>query len=369
MCLFHLPTPKPRKNKKAKKSAATKAFDSGIVEDGAMNQAYYSTPYGAAPTYNAYPSYHHPYGTEHRAPEDEPFYITKRHWASHEDAARNMLAAVKENGKKADEMKASLSGGATEARDVANNIQSAIKNSHDAIGDIHTTVKDVHSSLKETYDAIKKNHSEHINKQDGCAAEISKVRTMMEEEAKKREEAHKRQQNMQEAWNYFQAFRQAERDAETKSSGSSTHRRSSSGSRNSNTPRRRRTEAEDAYEAERRRHRDRDVRRSVWEYMNQLFGDRDGDRDRDRTERTTHENHNHFYPHASPSPPWNGQYHADTRGDWQQYPPFQGEDDVYEDFDDGFRYGRGPPRRPYNHPSMHNAARGTRAPRYPPRFI
>ncbi|KAI1382077.1 hypothetical protein F4677DRAFT_400829 [Hypoxylon crocopeplum] len=369
MCLFLYPANKPKKNKKVKKP--TEDIQELVPEatDGAMNQGYPATPYGAPPAYYSY-GYPFPYGMEQRPQENEPAYLTKGQWASYDDTLKGSHATAKENGKKIDETKASISGGIAEAREATKHTQSAIKGTHDAIKDTHTAVKNVHDTLKETYDAIKKNHNEHTNKQDGCAAEISKVWKRMEEEAGKRQEAHQRQQNMQAAWNYFQMYRQAEREAEPKPSGSSA-RTQSSRSSGSRTSQRRRRSSEDRYEFEGQWHQDEELKRTFMEHLSRVFGGSYPQAGAGRPDGNR-ENHNHFYAFPPPSPSRGDQYYADPSGNWQYpYTPFPGHDDYYDGHvNDGIKKERSPPRRPYN-PFMHDVGQGLggHRPRYPPRFI
>ncbi|KAI0841973.1 hypothetical protein F5Y06DRAFT_165240 [Hypoxylon sp. FL0890] len=229
MCLFLYPVPKNKKSKKVKKLATTKTASGESIQEDTYWIADEALQQGAEAAIMPRPhGYWVPFGAEQRFEEYEPGYITKAQWASHGETLKGTLTAAKETGNKIDGLKGFVSSGMVESRDAIKNTQGAIKGTHLAINDTYAAVEDVHNSLKMTYEAIKKNHSEYSNKQDECAAEIAKVRKLLEEEAKKREEAHRKQQNIEEAWNYYQRFRQAEQDAEPKSSRSSTRSHSSS---------------------------------------------------------------------------------------------------------------------------------------------
>ncbi|KAI1459086.1 hypothetical protein F4805DRAFT_100673 [Annulohypoxylon moriforme] len=350
MC-FYYPVSKPKKSKKAKRSTPT----SSTTSSESM------LPTGMNPPYGVYV----PYGAGQRFEEYEPSYITKAQaqWASHGETLKGTLGAAKQNGGKIDEVKTCVSDGFAEAQDSVKHTQNAIRGAHIAVDGTYAAVGNVHNTLKEAYDTIKKNHGEYTAKQDGCAAEIRQVRTLLEDEAKKREEARRKRQSMQEAWDYFQWFQQAERDAEPKSSRSST-RTHSSGSSNSssagsktgsNTHRRRRAPPEEQYEPEKRHHQDRDLKKVVKECMDEILGD--GHPHADRAERH-HENHNHFYTYPPASPAWTGQYPPDPwNGRQHAPPPYPAWEGLYDDNIDD-EMGQRRPRRPYNAPRGGRAHRG-----------
>ncbi|KAI1208095.1 uncharacterized protein F4807DRAFT_462179 [Annulohypoxylon truncatum] len=352
MC-FYYPAPKSKKSKKVKKSTPTNStLSSGSIQDIArmfpMNH-----PHGV----------YVPYGSGQRFEEYEPSYMAKAQaqWASHGDTLKETLGTAKQNGSKLDEVKVYVSDGFAEARDSVKHTQNAIRGTHVAINDTYAAVGDAHNTLKEAYDTIQKNHGEYVAKQDGCVAEIRQVRSLLEDEAKKREEARRKRQSMQEAWEYFQWFQQTERDAEPKSSRSSTRTQSSGSSTSSktdsNTRRRRRTPPEDQYESEKRQHQDRDLKKAFREYMNEFLGD--GHPHAGRPERH-HENHNHFYTYPPASPAWSGQYPSDPwNGRQNAPPPYPGWEGFYDDnIDDDMGQRRPPPRRAYNAPRGGRARMG-----------
>ncbi|KAI0890068.1 uncharacterized protein GGS22DRAFT_183419 [Annulohypoxylon maeteangense] len=354
MC-FYYPTAKPKKSKKARKpTPANSTTSSESIQDSArMFPAAMNHPYGM----------YVPYGAGQRFEEYEPSYITKAQaqWASHGETLKGTLGAVAKNGSKIDDVKACVSDGFAETRDSFKNTQQAVRGTHVAINDTYTAVGDVHNTVKEAYDTIQKNHGEYAAKQDGCVAEIRQVRTLLEDEAKKREEARRKRQGMQEAWDYFQWFQQTEREAEPKSSKSSTRTQSSGSSstsskNDSNTRRRRRTPPEDQYEPEKRQYQDRDFKKAVWEYMDEIFGD--GYPHADRPEKH-HENHNHFYTYPPATPTWSGQYPSDPwNGRQHAPPPYPGWEGFYDDNVDDDMGRHRPPRRSYNAPRGGRARKG-----------
>ncbi|KAL7629449.1 hypothetical protein AAE478_000969 [Parahypoxylon ruwenzoriense] len=351
MCFFPYPAPKPapksRRSKKARWTATRKTTRSADIEEAArraadevLNQAFPTMPLGQG----ANPMYYYPsrnyygYGWEQWPGENQPGY-TQSQWASQGETLKEALDTAKLNGRKIDEAKSSVYSGIMEARDAA-------KLTHGAVQGTHATVKDIHDSLKETREAIGRNHGEYARKQDGCAAEIGKVRRLLEEEAKKRDEAHQRQQYMQEAWNYAQRLRQEDRDGEPKPSRSS-HRSQSSGGGSSSSSngkqRRRRRPSVDSYDSEeRRRRQDEELKRTVLGYLNEVLSGSQPRAAGDQAEGPR-ESHNHFYAYPPPHapPPWAGPYPAGHGGSWQQpYSPFPGRDGFYEDAEDHGGDGR-----------------------------
>ncbi|KAI1090426.1 hypothetical protein F5B19DRAFT_494478 [Rostrohypoxylon terebratum] len=346
MC-FYYPTPKPKKSKKSKRPSPTHSTTSieNTQDIPSMLPTGMNHPYGV----------YIPYGAGQRFDEYEPSYIAKAQaqWASQGETLKGTLGAVVQNGGKVDEVKACVSDGFADARNSFKDIHNAIRGTHIAVNDAYTAVGDAHHTIKEAYDAIQKNHSEYSAKQDGCVAEIRQVRTLLEDEVKKREEARRKRESMQEAWEHFQKFQQTERDAEPKSSRSSTRTQSSSSSSSShksgsNTRRRRRAPPEDQYESEKRHPQDREFRKVFFECMDEFFGD--GNPHASRSEKH-HENHNHFYTYPPTPPAWSGQYPPDPwNGRQHAPPPYPGWEGFYDDNIDGDMSQPRAPRRPYNAP-------------------
>ncbi|KAK6954516.1 hypothetical protein Daesc_004483 [Daldinia eschscholtzii] len=389
--------PKPR-NKKAKKQAgAGRAVGREVVHDvahEAAGDALHQEPPGvggAAAMYQPYFNYF-PYGVEQYL-KDEPCYVARSPWAPPGEALDRALGATDEVGKKVEELKGVVALGIADARAVAGRAQDALERTRDDVHDTHAVVQGVDDSLRQTHDAINKHYIEHSAKQDQCAAEITKVRTMLEEDAKNKERARQRQQDMQEAWNYYyQWFRQAEQEAERKRSSSKSSRRSRSSRSSSKTTTtttsssyggRQTTNTtrildDDLYTSEARQAPDHGkLKRSVLECLNQILGEAGSHADRPERNR---QNHNHFHAYAPTSPPWSAQYYADPRDGWQRQPrqeqhqppqpaPFPGRDDL-------FYYGsnatttahggsgkRNPLGYQYN-PFIHKAGWGERGPNY-----
>ncbi|KAI1415917.1 hypothetical protein F5Y13DRAFT_206859 [Hypoxylon sp. FL1857] len=328
MCLFLYPAPTNKKSKK--KQTTAKTGSRGDIPEPPFGIADEALKYGISTTEGAAMPYPYVFGAEQRFEEYEPGYITRAQWASHAETLKGTLGAAKENGNKIDGLKGFVSSGMTEARDAIKNTQGAIKGTHLAINDTYMAVDDVCNTLKTTYETIKRNHSEYANKQDGCAAEITKVRMLLEEEAKKRDELLQKQQNMQDAWNYYQLIRQAEQDAEPKSSRSSTRSHSSSRSSSSSND-----------------NKGSKPRRQQAPGRNRYTNSPEGN----------HEDRHHFYPyHADP---WSGWYHHYA----PHYAPSPGWDEFYDgNIDDDIRQRRPQPPPPPRRPE--NAARGARRPRH-----
>ncbi|KAI1466736.1 uncharacterized protein F4812DRAFT_64182 [Daldinia caldariorum] len=410
MCFFHYPAPKPRHKKAKKQASLRRAVGGEVVHDvayeaagEALHQEAAGVGGAAAMMYQPYLNYL-PYGVEQYL-QDEAGHAARGAWAPPGEALDRALGAADELGKKVEELKGLVGGGVA----VAGSAQDTLERTRDDVHHAHAAVKGVDDALRQTHRAIDQHYLEHSTKQDQCAAEIIKVRTMLEEDARDKERARQRHQDMQEAWNYYyQWFRQAEQEAKQKksssksgnssgssSSGSSRSGTSSSSSRRSSSKKKKTTSYHGRQTSstlddllytssgEARHVPDhRKLRRSVLECLNQILGEAGVRADRPEQDG---QNHNHFHAYApASSPPWAAQYHADPRGWEQQKPqrapppqgsaPFPARDDDYyynNNNDDDSNYdGNGDPgkrnslRYYQNNPFIHNAGWGGRGPSY-----
>ncbi|KAI1805999.1 hypothetical protein F4811DRAFT_197666 [Daldinia bambusicola] len=422
MCFFHYPAPKPRHKKAKKQAGLRRAVGGEVVHDVAYEAAgdalhqeaagVGGAPAAAAMMYQPYLN-HLPYGVEQYL-QDEAGHAARGARAAPGEALDRALGAAEELGKKVEELKGVVAGGVADAAVRAGGAQDALQRTRDEVHHAHAAVQGVDDALRQTHRAIDKHYLEHSTKQDQCAAEITKVRTMLEEEARNKERKRQRQQDMQEAWNYYyQWFRQAEHEAQEKKSSSksssSSSNSSSSGSSRSGTssnksPSKKKTTSygrqttstlDDLLytsSGEARQIPDhRKLRRSVLECLNQILGEAGARADRPEQDRQSH--HNHFHAHApAASPPWAAQYYyyADPRGgSWEQqqrpqpHPsprpqgsaPFPARDDNnyhYYYYNNNNYDGNGDPGKTsslrYHHQNnpftMHSAGWGGRGPSY-----
>ncbi|KAI1423942.1 hypothetical protein F5Y12DRAFT_797799 [Xylaria sp. FL1777] len=155
------------------------------------------------------PWYNHGYGygyPDWAAWEDNyPAMISTKQWREHTQTAQNAYNSVQENGKRIDEVKGTIAGDIKEAQNAiiethasVNNTESQVRETRDAIDLAQVGIKSTHAAVKEaqlailkTQDAINDKHAEQLSKQEACAADVARVRQLLEEEAKKREEARR----------------------------------------------------------------------------------------------------------------------------------------------------------------------------------
>jgi hypothetical protein len=209
-------------------------------------------------------SYNNPYRyVDCSAWEDNsPAVITRGQWKDHTQTAKSAYDSSQANGEKVGEVKSAITSEIQETRKLINethdsvhNTETRIKDTRDAIDLAHVSVKSTHTAVKEaqaavqkTQDAILGKQAAHMSKQEECAAEITRVRQLLEEELNKREEARRLREMVQYVQNQAQLDRV--RDACNHSSSSS---RTNSASPSRSSERQRRSHADEEQEAERRR--------------------------------------------------------------------------------------------------------------------
>ncbi|KAI0459442.1 hypothetical protein F5B21DRAFT_302239 [Xylaria acuta] len=171
-----------------------------------LNQMY--LPSGGMPvTYQPGYDYGYSYGYgDWSAWEDNyPAFISNKRWKDHTQTAQNAYGSAQENGKKIGEAKNAITSEIKEA-------QKAIKETHASVTGVvsyaegaraaidlaHAGIKSTHVAVKEGHlaiqDAISNKHAEHMSKQEECAADIARVRQLLEEEARQREETRRLQE-------------------------------------------------------------------------------------------------------------------------------------------------------------------------------
>ncbi|KAI1385036.1 uncharacterized protein F4822DRAFT_433564 [Hypoxylon trugodes] len=296
MCFLPYPVPKPR-NKAKKPTIVKKTTGGGTFQGGykTADEAINQTP---TMSYNprATPPphwYYTPYSMEQRLEMDEPNYVTRSQWASHCEALKGTHDIARENGNRMNDMKLLVSGGIAEARDAVISTQNTVKGAHESVKNTHTAVQGVQDTLKQACDTINKNHVEQISKQDSCTAEITKLRALMEDDAKRRDEAHQRQQARQEAYNHaYNYFQHINRDAELRSPGVDARTQpSTTESGRTNASQRARGYRRVPDETERRQHRDDDDDDNIKRVVEGLFGE--------GYQEDTYPHHgNHFHFHG-----------------------------------------------------------------------
>ncbi|KAH8167300.1 hypothetical protein CIB48_g974 [Xylaria polymorpha] len=164
-------------------------------------------PPGVMPvTYQNQPGYDYGYsygyGDWSTWEDNSPAVISKKGWKDHTQAARNAYESAQENGKKIGDVKSAITSEIKEAQKAikethanligvvsyAEGTRAAIDLAHAGIKSTHVAVKEAHLAIQ---DAISHRHAEHMSKQEECAADIARVRQLLEEEARQREEARR----------------------------------------------------------------------------------------------------------------------------------------------------------------------------------
>ncbi|KAI1132106.1 hypothetical protein F5Y10DRAFT_17457 [Nemania abortiva] len=137
-----------------------------------------------------------------------PAAISNKQWKDHMKTAQDAYGSAQENGKKIGDMKNAITSEVKEAQKAikeahasVNSTDAHIHETRDAMDLAHATilgkVKEAHVAIQKTQDTINNKYTEHIGKQEECAADVARVRQILEEEAKKREDARRVQEMVQ----------------------------------------------------------------------------------------------------------------------------------------------------------------------------
>ncbi|KAK5628068.1 hypothetical protein RRF57_003783 [Xylaria bambusicola] len=152
------------------------------------------------PGYNYSYGYSHGYGYGDRSAweDNNPGIISNKQWRDHTQASQNAHDLAQENGIKIDSAKSAIMSDLKEAQKAirethasVNETESHVKDTRDAINLAHVSIKEAQLAILKTQGTINDNHAEQLSKQEACAADVARVRRLLEEEAKKREEAHR----------------------------------------------------------------------------------------------------------------------------------------------------------------------------------
>ncbi|KAI0600233.1 hypothetical protein F4775DRAFT_76648 [Biscogniauxia sp. FL1348] len=281
-------------------------------------------------------------------------HVTQGQWNDHKETLKKTYDMVGDNGKNIDGLRDTMGGEGEVTRDAIKETHNSVKDTQGAVGDAQDAINSAHIDIKNSLDAITsthhavrdaqemmmKAHGEQISKQADCVAEIETIRKLLEEDARKRDEAERKQQTMQEAWNYAQWLRQADRDANqfsrTRSSSRSTSSRRSESRRRYKTP-------EESGESGRRRQRERESEDSLIERLERVLSSTE------KANKNREEDSRHCGYGPGCPPQWAGADWGDYRGGAWHYSPSQNY--FYDDCDSfGDTRGYVPPyRRPFRH--------------------
>ncbi|KAI1828120.1 hypothetical protein F4861DRAFT_244150 [Xylaria intraflava] len=207
--------------------------------------------------------------------DNYPAMITKKQWGDYMGMASNTYSLSQDSRAKIGEAKNAITGEIKEAQKAikdahvdVNSMEARVRETRGAIDlaqasirNTHVAINEAHLSIKKTQDAIQDNHAEYLSKQRECAADVARVRQLLEEEAKQREETRRLQEMVRYAQSQgllqtpAQAQNQSIRDRD-RSSRSSSPDTSASSSETRGPSRRSRTNAEQ--EAQKRRQWERE---------------------------------------------------------------------------------------------------------------
>ncbi|KAI2629019.1 hypothetical protein GGS21DRAFT_234619 [Xylaria nigripes] len=138
-----------------------------------------------------------------------PTMMSKRQWKDYTKMSSNAYDISQEKGAKIGEAKSAIIGEIKNAQraikdahvGVISGTESRVKETRDAVDlahasirNTHIAVNEAHLALKKTQDIIQDNQAEIMNKQEACAADVARIRQLLEEEAKQREETRRVQE-------------------------------------------------------------------------------------------------------------------------------------------------------------------------------
>ncbi|KAI0535768.1 hypothetical protein GGR58DRAFT_478022 [Xylaria digitata] len=149
--------------------------------------------------------YGYGYGDWSAWEDNYPAMISRGQWNNHMQTAKNAYNSSQENGKSIGEVKNAITSEIKEAHKAiketqasVNSTDSRVKDTREAIdlaqvgiNNTHNAVKEAHAAIQKTQGIINDKHAEHMSKQEACAADVARVRQLLEEEAKKREETRR----------------------------------------------------------------------------------------------------------------------------------------------------------------------------------
>ncbi|KAI1368011.1 hypothetical protein F5Y08DRAFT_296953 [Xylaria arbuscula] len=129
--------------------------------------------------------------------DNHPATISIKQWRDHTQAAQNACAAAQDNGKRIDDAKSAMKSDIKEAQKAirethasVNSTESQVRETREALDLAHLSITNTQQAILKTQGLINDNHSEQMRNQQACAADVARVRDLLEGEEKKREQAH-----------------------------------------------------------------------------------------------------------------------------------------------------------------------------------
>ncbi|KAI0972506.1 hypothetical protein F4678DRAFT_41572 [Xylaria arbuscula] len=123
--------------------------------------------------------------------DNYPAMISIKQWRDHTQAAQNAYNSAQDNGKKIGEVKNTVTGDIRETQEAINETHDSVRDAHNAVEVAHTSIKSTHAAVlavQNAQDVMNDKHAECLSKQEACAADVARVRQLLENEAKRREE-------------------------------------------------------------------------------------------------------------------------------------------------------------------------------------
>ncbi|KAI0871451.1 hypothetical protein GGS24DRAFT_60205 [Hypoxylon argillaceum] len=203
-----------------------------------------------------------------------PAIISNKQWKDHMKTAQNACDSAQENGKKIGDVQSAITNEIKEAHKAIKETHASVNNTDIHLQDTRAAIDMAHASIRsniqKTQDVIHDKHAEQMSKQEECAADVARVRQLLEEEAKKREDARRVQEMVQYAQSQGLLQTQQDRDRDrhrhsSRSSRSSSPTTSSSFSTSSSSSSRTCEHGRRARAEEEQKHQQEAERRRQWE--------------------------------------------------------------------------------------------------------
>ncbi|KAI1333360.1 hypothetical protein F5Y16DRAFT_11609 [Xylariaceae sp. FL0255] len=295
MCFFPLPGMCPKakgkkssKSKRTNKKAKKESPDAGR-EATPYDYGHLPTPFrhGKSPQAMYLPGYSWYSGDWE---DHQPVIVPCGQWKEYIETAKKTLESSQGNTGKINDAKTEITGKIKEVRGAVDQtfldvgraeieVKNVIEGTHMSVKDTHAAVKEAQAALKEAQDTLKANHAAHVDKQKEYAADVARMRKLLEEQAKKSDEAERKraeEQRIKEAVQQAQLqFEKQMRHKRGRAPSPSTSSSSSSSSTSYSSRRQRRREKEREQElreeAEANRKRWEDDNKKLIQDMQQMF--------------------------------------------------------------------------------------------------
>ncbi|KAI0409761.1 hypothetical protein F4802DRAFT_162359 [Xylaria palmicola] len=166
----------------------------------------YPLPVPAPPMNQALVGYNYSHGYSYGDwatwEDNNPATISNKQWQDHVQTARNAYDSSQQSGKKISEAKNALESEIKEAqkaiKETHASVKSSAKETREAVDlahkSTHMALKEAQLAILKTQDMVHEKYAEHMSKQAACAADVARVRQLVEEDARKREAETKKRE-------------------------------------------------------------------------------------------------------------------------------------------------------------------------------